>query len=109
MRRALVSLPDEAWKVIDKELRGKLGNGDSEIIRSIVTFYLTEKGYYDPSKSKDVSKGIADELDIYDNMLVALVELLTEKGYIKQNDWETRIKRKISKERLREKDRDRLK
>ena len=27
-RRALVSLPEGVWEVIDKQLKGKIGNGD---------------------------------------------------------------------------------
>ena len=44
MRRALVSLPDGAWDVIDS-LRPQLGNADSEIVRNIVLAYFIEKGY----------------------------------------------------------------
>ncbi len=44
-RRALVSLPDGVWKIIDNELKGQIGDGDSEVIRNIVIAYLTEKGY----------------------------------------------------------------
>ena len=45
MRRALVSLPDGIWKIIDEELKGQIGDGDSEVIRNLVIAYLTEKGY----------------------------------------------------------------
>jgi metal-responsive CopG/Arc/MetJ family transcriptional regulator len=51
-RRALVTLPDGVWKVIDNQLKGKIGDGDSEVIRSIVTAYLIEKGYLLNTKSK---------------------------------------------------------
>lgn len=45
MKRVLVSLPDGAWKVISTELKGKIGEKDSEIIRNIVIAYLSEQGY----------------------------------------------------------------
>ena len=45
MKRELVSTPDGAWKIIEKELKGKIGEWDSEIIRNIVLAYLSEKGY----------------------------------------------------------------
>jgi len=45
MKRVLVSLPDKIYQLIDKELRGKMGESDSEIIRTIVIAYLSEKGY----------------------------------------------------------------
>lgn len=47
MKKALVALPDQAWDIIDSELRGKLGDGHSDIIRAIVLSYLSEKGYLD--------------------------------------------------------------
>ncbi len=110
MRRALVSLPDYVWQVIDQELKGKLGNGDSEVIRVVVISYLIEKGYLlKPSKKKMIDDQIASELDIHDTMLTSLVDLLAEKGYIKSSDWELRIKKQISRANLSEKDRDKLK
>ena len=45
MKRVLVSLPDKIYDIIDRELRGKMGEKDSEIIRTIVLAYLSEKGY----------------------------------------------------------------
>ena len=45
MKRVLVSIPDGAWEIIEKELKGKIGDRDSEIIRNIVLAYLSEKGY----------------------------------------------------------------
>ena len=45
MRRALASLPDGVRKIIDEELKGQIGDGDSEVIRNLVIAYLTEKGY----------------------------------------------------------------
>jgi len=45
MKRVLVSLPDKIYDIIDRELRGKMGEKDSEIIRAIVLAYLSEKGY----------------------------------------------------------------
>ena len=45
MKRILVSIPDGAWKIIQKKLKGKLGDKESELIRNIVLAYLSEKGY----------------------------------------------------------------
>ncbi len=97
MRRALVTLPDGLWKVIDKELKGKIGDGDSEVIRNIVIAHLTEKGYLLPAKKGAGTQidQIAGELDMHDAMVEALVELLEEKGQIKYSDWENRIKKKV--------------
>ncbi len=45
MKKALVALPDEIWDIIDRDLEGKLGNGHSDTIRSIVLLWLGEQGY----------------------------------------------------------------
>ncbi|MDA4128649.1 MAG: hypothetical protein OK422_04260 [Thaumarchaeota archaeon] len=47
MKKALVALPDQTWDIIDRDLKGKLGTGHSDIIRFIVLTYLSEKGYMD--------------------------------------------------------------
>jgi hypothetical protein len=98
VRRALVSLPDGVWSVIDKELKGTIGDGDSEVIRNIVVSHLTEKGYL--MKPKGVGVGveqIAGEIDMHDNMITSLVELLEEKGQVNYAEWERRVKKKIQK------------
>jgi len=46
---------------------------------------------------KDLTKEIAQELDAFDNMLSALVELLEEKGILTQEEWEKRLREKVSK------------
>ena len=45
MRKALVALPDHVWDIIESDLKGRLGSGYSDIIRTIVLAYLSEKGY----------------------------------------------------------------
>ena len=45
MKRILVSIPDGTWKIIEKDLIGKIGEKESEVIRNIVLAYLSEKGY----------------------------------------------------------------
>lgn len=96
-RRALVSLPEGVWQVIDERLKGKIGNGVSEVIRNIVTAYLLERGYLLKPKEKPASiDQIAGELDIHDSMITSLVEMLEEKGQLKYSEWENRLKKKVS-------------
>ncbi len=105
MRRALVSLPDGVWKVIDEELKGKIGDGDSEVIRNIVIAHLMEKGYLLAPKipkqgEKQVTtEQIATELDMHDSMIEALAELLEEKGNLNYSEWENRIRKKIDQDK----------
>lgn len=96
MRRALVTLPNGVWKIIDKELKGNLGDGDSEVIRNLVIAQLTEKGYLLASKAQpDQALQIADEFKMLDTMIYSLVEIMDEKGQIKYSDWEARLRKKI--------------
>jgi len=46
---------------------------------------------------KDLTKEIAQEMDIFDDMLSSLVELLEEKGVLTQEEWEKKIKVKLEK------------
>lgn len=98
MRRALVSLPDGVWSIIDNELKGQLGDGDSEVIRNLIIAYLTKKGYLLKGKSKTTNNDqIAFELDIHDTMITTLTEILEEKGQINHEEWEKRIQKKLHK------------
>ena len=45
MKRILVSLPLGIWKIINNELKGMIGESDSEVVRNLVIAYLSEKGY----------------------------------------------------------------
>tara|TARA_Y100000034_G_scaffold9468_2_gene10126 strand:- start:5388 stop:5549 length:162 start_codon:yes stop_codon:yes gene_type:complete len=53
MARILVSIPDGAWKIVQKRLKGKIGDNDSEVIRNIVLAYLSEKSYIKTESDKD--------------------------------------------------------
>lgn len=48
-------------------------------------------------KQKDEIKELAQEIDVLDHMLAALVEVLEEKGVLAQEEWEQKIKAKIEK------------
>ncbi|HEY7757479.1 MAG TPA: hypothetical protein VIA08_04540 [Nitrososphaeraceae archaeon] len=99
MRRALVSLPDGAWDIID-QLKPHLGNADSEIVRNIVLAYFIEKGYLLKSKGKKESianEEIASELDIQETMITTLAEMLEEKGQLNYQEWERRVQKKLHK------------
>jgi Mn-dependent DtxR family transcriptional regulator len=41
---------------------------------------------------RDRTKDLAEELDVFDTMLSALIEILEEKGITTQEEWEERIK-----------------
>ncbi len=45
MRKILVALPKGIVDLIDNELLGKLGEGYSDTLRTIIINWLSEKGY----------------------------------------------------------------
>lgn len=45
MKKILVALPEDIVDLLDSELKGKLGDGHSDIIRGIVLSWLSEKGF----------------------------------------------------------------
>lgn len=82
--------------MIDEELKGTLGDGDSEVIRNLVIAHLTQRGYLLPSKERpDEALHIADEFKMLDTMIYSLVEVMEQKGQVKRSDWEAILKRKI--------------
>jgi len=45
MKKILVALPEGIVTLLDKELVGKLGQGYSDTLRTIIMNWLGEKGY----------------------------------------------------------------
>jgi hypothetical protein len=96
-RRALVTLPDGVWRIID-ELKGTIGEGDSEVIRNIVIAHLSDRGLLIPSYNvKAIASQTLEEVRMQDTMLTTLVELLDDKGIIEYDEWKARIRSKIQK------------
>jgi hypothetical protein len=48
------------------------------------------------AKNKGVKRDLAEEIDLLDTMLSSLVELLEEKGVVSQEEWEKRIKERVT-------------
>lgn len=47
--------------------------------------------------NRELIRDLADEIDVFDDMLTSLVEVLEEKAVLTQEEWESRIKAKIEK------------
>jgi hypothetical protein len=45
VRKVLVALPQEIVDLLDRHLVGKLGEGYSDTLRTIIMSWLSEKGY----------------------------------------------------------------
>jgi metal-responsive CopG/Arc/MetJ family transcriptional regulator len=45
MKKILVSLPDGVVKILDTEIIGNIGQTRSDALRTIITSWLSEKGY----------------------------------------------------------------
>jgi hypothetical protein len=93
-RRALVSFPDGVGKIIDNEIKGQIGDGDSEVIRNIVIAYLIEKGYL-LKGNKQQNDQLAAEVDIHDIMITSLAGILEERGQLNHEEWEKNIQSKL--------------
>jgi hypothetical protein len=40
--------------ILDNDFKGKIGEGDSDVIRNIIISYLSEKGYFVNEKHEDI-------------------------------------------------------
>jgi len=90
-------LPEGVWKVVD-ELKGTLGDSDSEVIRNIVIAHLSDKGILSPSHRLEGIPADSDaELRLQQRRLTALVDLLEAKGLILQSEWLSRLKEELQK------------
>ena len=49
-------------------------------------------------KNKGVKRDLSEEVDLLDTMLSSLVEILEEKGVVSQEEWEKRIKERVTVE-----------
>ena len=67
------------------------GDGESEVIRSIVIAYLEDKGYLVKSKDNETMKELATQ----EIMIGALIEVLVNKGHIEREEWEKMVKTQI--------------
>lgn len=45
MKKVLVSLPEGIFEII-QDLKGNLGESNSEVVRNILIAYLSEQGYF---------------------------------------------------------------
>jgi len=45
MKKIIVSLPDRVVEILDNEVVGKLGEGHSDTLRTIIMNWLGEQGY----------------------------------------------------------------
>ncbi len=45
MKKISVSLPVEVVDIVDKKLVGKIGKEQGDVLRNIITNWLTEQGY----------------------------------------------------------------
>ena len=53
MKKILVSLPDGVVEILDKEVVGKIGEGYSDTLRTIIMNWLGEQGYLAKHEKQD--------------------------------------------------------
>jgi len=102
-----VTLPDGVWKLMRSDLRGKIGDGDSEIIRNIVVTFLTEKGFFAPAKVQppiqnekllESFKDLKRTLDVHEAMITALGEILEDKELTTGLEWKRKIDKHVEEQ-----------
>jgi len=52
-KRIIVTIPWGVWEIIEKNLKGKIGDKDAEIIRNIVIAWLSEKSFLKSSQREE--------------------------------------------------------
>jgi len=55
-KRIQVTFTDEQWKILQK-LKGKMGEGDADLVRNIVLAWLSEKSIMSTIVKKEISEG----------------------------------------------------
>lgn len=94
MKRTFVSLPDELFQIIRTKLKGKFGENDSEIIRSIVIAYLSEHGYLKNEGN------LSENINMQEDMVGALVDVLKEKWVMSGQDLDTKMKKDYTQNKI---------
>ena len=56
MKKIIVSLPDGVVEILDKEVVGKVGEGYSDTLRTIIMNWLGEQGYLAKEGKHEESK-----------------------------------------------------
>jgi hypothetical protein len=56
MKKILVSLPDGVVAILNKEVIGKIGEGYSDTLRTIIMNWLSEQGYLAKGGKHEESK-----------------------------------------------------
>ena len=56
MKKIIVSLPDGVIDILDKEVVGKIGEGYSDTLRTIIMNWLSEQGYLAKGGKHEESK-----------------------------------------------------
>jgi hypothetical protein len=54
MKKILVALPSDIVDLVDAELIGKLGEGYSDTLRTIILNWLSEKGYLNKGGTSEI-------------------------------------------------------
>ncbi|WP_297491485.1 hypothetical protein [Thermococcus sp.] len=55
-KRIQVTFTDEQWEILQK-LKGKMGEGDADLIRNIVLAWLSEKSIMSAIVKREISEG----------------------------------------------------
>ena len=65
MKKIIVSLPDGVIEILDKDVVGKIGEGYSDTLRTIIMNWLGEQGYLAKSGKQINSKHLPENQPSY--------------------------------------------
>lgn len=55
-KRVIITIPKGTWQIIERDLKGKMGDKDAEIARNIIISWLSEHGFITGEKGKNEEK-----------------------------------------------------
>ncbi len=94
-KRVFVTLPRGISDIIDRDFK-KMGETDSEIVRSMIISYLNLRGYFVNSEGFESALDFQEKIDVLEKMIESLTELLEQKGTINYTQWESILNEKLS-------------
>ena len=86
-RSVNVNLPDAIWKTIDTQFKHLSDESVSKILGNIIKNYLEEHPYNLDPYLLEHGRGLKDDIDIQEDMIMSIIELLERKGIGTYQEW----------------------
>jgi hypothetical protein len=80
-----------------KRYKGVMGESDSEVIRAIVTAYLSENGEFESEEGQETLGRIAEQLGTLEAMYDTLAKTLERKKIINERELDDNIRKELER------------